>query len=169
MNSDTLSRMYEGLKKVNTVFASISGIILLFVTFSIFVDVFLRYFFNRPSTWITEVSTYLFLYIIFFSTSYALQSDLHIRVNFLTTYLPDSYVRWIDPLTSIFCIIFSAVLLWQTSSMTWAAYSENWTTPTMLGVHYTWIYAAMVVGSVFLLITFILRTALQFSSMKNQQ
>lgn len=163
-----LVRIYSGVKRINTAFASLAGLILLFVTFSIFIDVFLRYFFNQPSTWITEVSTYLFLSIIFLSTSYALQMELHIKVNFLSTYLPDGYARWIDLLTSLFCIVFSAVLLWQTSIMTWAAFVEKWTTPTMLGVPNALIYVVMVIGSVFLLITFILRTALQFLSGKSQ-
>ena len=168
MENNKLCRIYGGVKGINTILASISGLILLFVTFSIFVDVFLRYFFNQPSTWITEVSTYLFLYIIFLSTSYALQTELHIKVNFLSTYLPDSYARWIELLTSLFCIIFTAVLLWQTSIMTWAAFVEKWTTPTMLGVPNALIYIVMVVGSAFLLLTFILKTALQFISGKNQ-
>lgn len=168
MENNKLSRIYGGVKRINTVFASLSGLILLFVMFSIFVDVFLRYFFNQPSTWITEVSTYLFLYIIFLSTSYALQTELHIKVNFLSPYLPDSYAHWIELLTSLLCIIFAAVLLWQTSIMTWAAFVEKWTTPTMLGVPNALIYVVMVIGSAFLLLTFILKTALQFISGKNQ-
>ncbi len=168
MENNKLCRIYGGVKRINTILASLSGLILLFVTFSIFVDVFLRYFFNQPSTWITEVSTYLFLYIIFLSTSYALQTELHIKVNFLSTYLPDRYSHWIELLTSLFCIIFTAVLLWQTSIMTWAAFAEKWTTPTMLGVPNALIYIVMVIGSAFLLLTFILKTALQFISGKNQ-
>ena len=152
--------IYKTIKNINSLCASLSGLILLFITFSIFIDVILRYFFNRPSIWITEISSYLFLYIIFLGTSYALQMDLHLRVTFLFTYLPRGYVRWLDRLTSIFCLVFSAVLLWQTSIMTWVSFSEKWTTPTMLGVPYAWIYVVMVFGSAFLLLTFIFKTAL---------
>lgn len=152
---------YETVKKINTVCASLAGLILLFITFSIFMDVILRYFFNRPSIWVTEISSYLFLYVIFLGTGYALQTDLHIRVSFLLTLLPKGYVRWFDVLTSLLCIVFCAVLLWQTAVMTWISFSESWTTPTMLGIPCSWIYVVMVFGSAFLLLTFILRTTLQ--------
>ncbi|MDB9822584.1 TRAP transporter small permease [Deltaproteobacteria bacterium] len=159
--------IYNTIKKINSLCASLSGLILLFITFSIFIDVILRYFFNRPSIWITEVCTYLFLYVIFLGTSYALQMDLHIRVTFLLSHLPRGYVRWLERLTSIFCMVFSAVLLWQTSIMTWVSFSGKWTTPTMLSVPYAWIYVVMVVGSAFLLLTFIFRTALELFPQDN--
>ena len=167
MNKSKLDVMYTAIKKINSLCALLSGLILLFITFSIFIDVILRYFFNRPSIWITEICTYLFLYMIFLGTSYALQMDFHIRVTFLINNFPNAYARWFDRLTSILCIVFSAVLLWQTSVMTWVSFSEKWTTPTMLGVPYAWIYVVMVFGSAFLLLTFILRTALQFLSQNN--
>ena len=161
MKKKSITMVYETMKKINALCASLAGLILLFITVSIFADVILRYFFNRPSIWITEVSTYLFLYVIFLGTGYALQMNLHIRVTFLLTQLPKGYVRWFDGLTSIFCIIFCAVLLWQTAVMTWASFTEHWTTPTMLGVPCAGIYVIMVFGSALLLLTFILRMVLQ--------
>ena len=65
MATTRVHHILKGLKKINWLAATLSGFILLFITISIFIDVFLRYFFNSPSIWITEVSTYLFLYIIF--------------------------------------------------------------------------------------------------------
>lgn len=161
MKKKGITVVYEAVKKINTMCASLAGLILLFITFSIFTDVILRYFFNRPSIWITEISSYLFLYIIFLGTSYALQMDLHIKVSFLLTLLPKRYVKWFDVTTSVFCIIFSTVLLWQTAVMTWVSFSEGWTTPTMLGVPCAGIYVVMVFGSAFLLLTFILRATLK--------
>ena len=71
------------IRKINYWFVSLAGLILLFINFSNFVDVILRYFFRRPSIWITEVSTYLFLYVIFLATSYTLDQRMHINVTFL--------------------------------------------------------------------------------------
>ena len=78
-----MQKIFSVVEKINTAAATLAGFVLLFVTFAIFVDVFLRYFFNRPSIWVTEVSTYLFLYIIFLGTAYTLQKGMHIRVTFL--------------------------------------------------------------------------------------
>ena len=157
-----VSSIYNKVKKLNYLCATIAGLVLLFITFSIFVDVFLRYFFNRPSIWITEVSSYLFLYIIFLGTAYSLQQGLHIRVTFLLDRLGPSLGRVFDLLTSILAIFFCAVLLWQTSAMTWSAYNEDWTSPTMLSAPYWMIYVSMVFGSFLLLVTFIIRAILAF-------
>ena len=156
----------KAVTRINLICASLAGLILLFITFTIFIDVFLRYFFNSPSVWITEVSSYLFLYVVFLGTSYALQADLHISVTFLS----DQFGKGLGYIVGLFRILlsalFSAVLLWQTSRMTWKAFSENWTTPTMLSVPYALIYVAMVIGSALLLITLINRFILQLLQMR---
>ena len=154
--------MYDKIKKLNVICATLSGLVLLFVTFSIFVDVILRYFFNRPSIWVTEITTYLFLYIIFLGTAYALQEGMHIRVTFLVDRFNDKSIRIINLATAIFAMIFSFVLLWETSEMTWYAFSEKWTSPTMLNAPYAYIYVVMVFGSFLLFVTFLCDTALKF-------
>ena len=162
------SKLYGKVRKLNTLCATIAGLVLLFVTFSIFIDVFLRYFFNRPSIWITEVSSYLFLYIIFFGTAYALQQGLHIRVTFLLDRFNPRVMRILELITSLFSILFCLVLLWQTSIMTWTAFKEDWTSPTMLSAPYAYIYIAMVLGSALLCLTFVLRTILIFEEPKSE-
>jgi TRAP-type C4-dicarboxylate transport system permease small subunit len=46
--------------------------------------------------------------------------------------------------------------------MTWTAFKEDWTSPTMLSAPYAYIYLAMVLGSALLCLTFVLRTILIF-------
>ena len=162
MGKSTLSAVYKAVRKLNSLCATIAGLVLLFITFSIFIDVFLRYFFNRPSIWVTEVSSYLFLYIIFLGTAYSLQQGLHIRVTFLLDRFSPTMVRIFDLITSLLAISFCIVLLWQTSTMAWSAYKEHWTSPTMLSAPYVYIYISMVFGSFLLLVTFILRAILNF-------
>jgi len=159
--------LYQKLKTVNKICATVSGIILMFVTFSIFVDVVLRYFFNSPSTWVTEVSTYLFLYLIFLGTAYALQEGLHIRVTFLLGVFGPRSRRLLALATSIFAMVYTVTLLWQTSIMTWTAFKENWTTPTMLNVPYAYVYVVMVVGSFLLFLTFLLKCIVEFAKLND--
>jgi len=158
MATTGVQHILAGLKKINRLAATLSGCILLFITFAIFVDVFLRYFFNRPSIWITEVSTYLFLYIIFLGTAYALQQGSHIKVTFIVGFLGPRLTKIIDLLTAIFAMIFCLVLLWQTTVMTWTAFKEDWTSPTMLSAPYAYIYIIMVIGSLLLFLTFFFET-----------
>lgn len=145
---------------LNRVCATLSGVILLFATGAIFVDVGLRYFFDRPSIWVTEVSSYLFLYIIFLGVSYALDEGLHIRVTFALDRLGPMANRILNTITYLFALIFALVLLWQTSIMTYEAYSGDWTTPTLLSTPFAYIYIVMVVGALILVLTFLSHLAL---------
>ena len=158
MATTGVQHILAGLKKINRLAATLAGCILLFITFAIFIDVFLRYFFNRPSIWVTEVSTYLFLYIIFLGTAYALQQGSHIQVTFIVGFLGPRLTKIINLLTAIFAMIFCLVLLWQTTVMTWTAFKEDWTSPTMLSAPYAYIYIIMVIGSLLLFLTFFFET-----------
>lgn len=162
MDKSGLESFYRILKKINVFCAFVAGLVLLFITLSIFVDVVLRYFFSSPTIWVTEVSTYLFLYLIFLGTSYALQQGAHIRVTFLLDHLSQKLKRIINVFTSLFSMIFTVVLLWQSSRMTWSAFSEHWTSPTMLNAPMAYIYVAMVIGSIMLLVSFFCRMVIEF-------
>lgn len=169
MSRDPVFTLYTGLKKVNLICATISGLLILFVNFSIFIDVFFRYFFRSPSIWITEVSTYLFLYVIFLATPYTLQRGQHIKVTFLRYRLNANAVRIIDLVCSILAMTFCVVLLWQASRMTWQAYEEKWVSPTVLNAPLVYVYIVMVVGSALLLATFLLRAILEFRGRSLQE
>jgi C4-dicarboxylate transporter, DctQ subunit len=166
MKKSKIEVIYGAFKKINSVCATISGLILLFASMSIFVDIILRYFFRKPTIWITETSTYLFLYIIFFVTSYALQEDYHIKATFFYDFLSDRAKRMVGLITSIFSIIFVFVMLVQTSRMTWHAIEGNWTSPTVLNVPFAYVYPAMVFGSFMLFVTYILKALNEFLTKK---
>jgi TRAP-type C4-dicarboxylate transport system permease small subunit len=104
--------------------------------------------------------------MIFLATSYALQEGTHIKVTFLLFSFSDQIKRIFHLITSIFAMIFCGVLLWQTAAMTWSAFKEKWTSPTMLNAPLAYIYMVMVIGSFFLLLTFILQTIVQFKASK---
>lgn len=162
MTQDGALSFYEKLRKFNTLCASLASLILVFVTFSIFYDVFMRYVFNRPSIWITEVTTYLLLYMTFLGTSYALQQGTHIKVTFLSDLFNLRVQRVITLITSFFALAFCLVLLWQTGKMTWLSMVRHWTSPTMLSIPLIYVYSGMVFGSSMLLLTFALQILLAF-------
>jgi C4-dicarboxylate transporter, DctQ subunit len=166
MKNDRVASAYDKIKKANTICAKLSGLILLFMILSMFVDVFLRYLFNRPSVWVTEVATYLFMYVVFLATAYTLQQDTHIRVTFIRDLFDARTKRIIDLLTSIFAMLFILAFLWQVSVMTWTAFKEDWVSPTTLAAPYAYLYCAMVFGAVLLFVTFLLRTILQIRGTK---
>jgi C4-dicarboxylate transporter, DctQ subunit len=169
MEKSGLASFYGGLKKVNTFCATVAGVVLLFITGSIFVDVFLRYVLGRPTIWITEVATYLFLYLIYLGTAYALQQGMHIKVTFLLSPFGPRSRRVIDLITSIMATFFTLILLWQSSVMTWAAIKGRWTSPTILNAPYAYIHVVIVFGALLLLLSFICSTILQFTGEEREQ
>jgi TRAP-type C4-dicarboxylate transport system permease small subunit len=164
-----LSVTYDTLKRLNRICVSLAGLLVLFISFSVFVDVILRYFFNRPSTWVTEVSGYLFMYIVFLGTSFALQEGFHIRVEFVLYQFKDPVKRIINLITSIFSMGFCIVLLWGSSLMTWSAFKRHWVSPTLLCVPYVYVYIGMVFGSLMLFLTFLFQTILEFKRDKTSE
>jgi TRAP-type C4-dicarboxylate transport system permease small subunit len=162
MEKNTVSAIYDIVKKANSICASVSGLVLLFITFSIFVDVFFRYVLNRPSRWVTEVSGYLLLYLIFLATSYTLEKGVHIRVTFISDLFKFKMKRFLELVGSLFAVIFCFVLLWQTSLLTWEAYRDDWIAPTMLSVRYYYIYVVMAFGSFLLFLTTLFKTIMTF-------
>ncbi len=168
MENDRVGSAYDKLKKTNAMCAKVAGVILLFMTLSMFVDVFLRYWFNRPSVWVTEVATYLLLYVVFLGTAYTLQQDTHIRVTFIRDLFAARTRRMIDLLTSIFAMMFILAFLWQASVMTWTALKKDWVSPTTLTVPYAYLYCAMVFGGLLLFVTFLLRTIIQLRGTKRK-
>jgi TRAP-type C4-dicarboxylate transport system permease small subunit len=164
-----LSVTYDTLKRLNRICVGLAGLLVLFISFSVFVDVILRYFFNRPSTWVTEVSGYLFMYIIFLGTSFALQEGFHIRVDFVLYQFKDPVKRIVNLITSIFSMGFCIVLLWGSSRMTWSAFKHDWVSPTLLCVPYVYVYISMVFGSLMLFLTFLFQTILEFKRDKTSE
>jgi len=169
MEQSLIGGFWGKLKKVNAACSTLAGIVLLFITFSISVDVFLRYVFGKPTIWITEVSTYLFLYVIYLGTAYALQLDMHIKVTFLLGFFGKRTQHIVDLITSILATLFTVVLLWQSSLMTWSAIKGKWTSPTALNAPYMYIYIIMVIGSFLLLLSFVCTTILEFTGTKTEK
>ncbi|MFC1867307.1 TRAP transporter small permease [Thermodesulfobacteriota bacterium] len=168
MSKHFLSLTYDRIKRFNNLCVTLSGLILLFISLSVFVDVILRYFFNRPSLWVTEMSGHLLMYVIFLGVAYSLQEGFHIRVDFVMDRLRQPTSRIVNLITSLSSMCFCLVLLWQTSIMTWSAFSKGWVSPTLLSVPYVYIYVAMVFGTLMLFITFLLETLLQIKAEKPQ-
>jgi TRAP-type C4-dicarboxylate transport system permease small subunit len=79
---------------------------------------------------------------------------MHIKVTFLLGFFGKRTQHIVDLITSIMAILFTVVLLWQTSLMTWSAIKGRWTSPTALNAPYMYIYIIMVIGSFLLLLSF---------------
>ena len=63
-------------------------------------DVLLRYSFNRPISWMLEITEYTMLYIPFLGAAFVLKEDGHIRIDLVITFLSDRIRGWLNVVTS---------------------------------------------------------------------
>ena len=88
-------------------------------------DVFLRYFFNRPTIWGLELSCILLAMITFWGGGYSFLHGGHVKVDFL-------YQRWglktravADLCTYTFILAFCFVLVWLGGQVAWESIREG--------------------------------------------
>jgi len=72
----------------------------MFVTIGTCVDVLLRYSFNRPISWMLELTEYAMLYIPFLGAAFVLKEDGHIRIDLVITFLSEQSRGWLNVVTS---------------------------------------------------------------------
>jgi TRAP-type C4-dicarboxylate transport system permease small subunit len=78
----------------------VAGGLLMFVTIGTCVDVLLRYSFNRPISWMLELTEYAMLYIPFLGAAFVLKEDGHIRIDLVITFLSERSRGWLNVVTS---------------------------------------------------------------------
>ena len=131
-----------------------AGAILVFILLSITAEVIMRYFFNRPITWVVEISEYSLLYITFLGAAWVLREEGHAKVDAVLWRLPQKARAFVNMVTSVAGTLICMVLLWQGALMTWENFQSGYLTQTILEVPKYLILAIVPVGSFLLVIQF---------------
>lgn len=94
-------------KKRRPIEGYMSFVLLLTMTFVMFIGVIFRYVFNASLSWSEELSRYLFIWFIFISTSYAVTERAHIRVEALNKIIPKKIRPYMNIVGRIIWFAFS--------------------------------------------------------------
>lgn len=92
-------------------------------------EVISRYFFNEPTYWVTEFSTYLVVGIVFLSLGLAYRRKEHIRIEFAVDMLPAKLKQPVMNFAEWLGVFFVAVSVWQLVRFVWSEYtidSRSW-------------------------------------------
>jgi len=92
--------MTKTFDRILVVLFWVAGGLLMFVTIGTCVDVLLRYSFNRPISWMLELTEYAMLYIPFLGAAFVLKEDGHIRIDLVITFLSERSRGWLNVGTS---------------------------------------------------------------------
>ncbi|MEM9423573.1 MAG: TRAP transporter small permease, partial [Spirochaetota bacterium] len=94
----------------------LSWIYLLIVLISVY-EVFMRYVFNRPTTWVHESSLYLAGIVMVYGGLYAYAKDKHIAVGVVTDLLPERVRTVFYALADVITLLYIALLTLSTILM----------------------------------------------------
>lgn len=72
------------IEVLNKLVVIIVILVIVGLSFSVSYEVVMRYFFNSPTDWVTEVSTWSLIFIFFLPIAYAEQLGQHIKVDIFT-------------------------------------------------------------------------------------
>nr|WP_321467541.1 TRAP transporter small permease subunit [uncultured Desulfobulbus sp.] len=75
-----IERFYQGF---NRILSKLLAVVFLLMTFNVFYDVVMRYFFHNSSVGMQELEWHLFSIVILYGVSVALLDEGHVRVDFL--------------------------------------------------------------------------------------
>lgn len=106
--------MKKFLKKVyfqgEAFICSIMFIIMLAILFE---QVVLRFVFHNSNVWSEELARYLFIYIVFLASSYAVLENRPIRIDVATKLWPKPIRKYAEMLGEIILIVFSFMLAYM--------------------------------------------------------
>ena len=151
-------RFFQLFDHILNATAFLAGIILVFIMLSVGLEVIMRYFFNRPMIWVTEVTECLLLYTTFLGTGWLLREEGHVKVDIILNRLKPRATAFFGILSSLVGIFVSAMLAFYGMSVTWDYFRRGIYTPTAMEIPVAAILLIIPIGSFILLIQFVRRT-----------
>lgn len=136
----------------------LAGIMLVFIAFSVCLEVILRTFFNHSLAWVTEITEIMLLYITFFGSAWVLREEGHVMVDILLIRLKPLKIAALGIITSILGIFVSIVLVFYGFKSTLACINKSLYTATTLEIPLFLIIGVIPLGALMLFVQFVRRT-----------
>jgi len=133
---------------INKIVLTSSEIVILLIAFISFIQVIARYVFNSPFFWVEEISRILMIYMTFMSTSIVLSKGEHLSLGILLNYTSGAIHKIQKILIGFFILIFSISMIFYSTKMI----TKTWYMISPLGFPRGFIYLALVIGGVLLVI-----------------
>jgi TRAP-type C4-dicarboxylate transport system permease small subunit len=130
------------------------------LSITIFLQVVFRYFFALPLAWSEEISRYSFIWLTMIAAPMCIRLKANLSMGALSPRLSERAAQVLEAFTCLLVLVFSAVLtVWGAALL---GVVKNQTSPA-IGLPMHWVYAAMPVGGLLMIIETIaqLREALQ--------
>lgn len=118
--------------------------------------VFMRYVLNAPTTWQTELVTYLLVGATLIGSPYVLKIGGHVSVDLLPHYLSRTNKRRLETVTTGMGMFVCAVLLWSGCELWYDAWSGGWQSETVWAIPLWMPYTAIPIGFGLMLVQYVI-------------
>jgi len=81
--------------------AALAGVLLVFISAAMCYTIFMRFIFRRTTIWITPISEYALLWIVFLGTTWLLKEGGHITTDVIYVHLNEKTKHYLDLIMSI--------------------------------------------------------------------
>ncbi len=113
-----------------------------------FIDVVMRYFFNKPFHWSQELVSLMLVYMTFSAAAEILRMRGHITCDLLYCKFPVKVQHKVDNLVYGCMVVFCSVISWQAFEASMLTYNLNIKVPSLLGTPLFIPYGFIFLGSV---------------------
>ena len=152
---DLMKRFYSFFDKMINLMAIVAGGLLAFSVLSVSLAIASRHFFNYPVGWVTEISSYILLYVTFLVAAWVLKEGGHVSIDIIVNQLDSRTQTLINFITSIINAVVCLLLTYYAGKVTLDLYKTNYFTPTELELPKWIINIIIAIGSLSLFIQFI--------------
>jgi C4-dicarboxylate transporter DctQ subunit len=152
-----LTKLLSIFDRTLDVMAALAGFLLLFIMISVSGEVAARYFFNRPTGWVTEIGSYVLLYVTFLVAAWVLRGEGHVSMDSLINLFGPRTQSLIQLVTSAASALVCLLLAWLGARVSWDLFQTGYFTPTMLELPKWFLTAIISVGFLLLFVQFVRR------------
>lgn len=155
---DRLARMIQALMRITQ---WLSALAIMLMAIFMFYDVLMRYLFNRPTIWVTEISIYMLQFLVFIPAGMLVIEGSHLRVTVWIESLKGRLRRIFEIATTLLILPYAFVLIWYGWSYTDRALQRGTLSPTLLQVPLWTVYMMIPIGGVLLVLGVVVKCALE--------
>lgn len=144
------------------------GVTLMLVTFLLFVNIILRFFFSSGITWAEEFIRYGIIWITFIGASVCFQRGSHVAVDLLIDFIPKKMKKALSLTIHVLAIIFMVFIIKYGFDLVAFSKGTGQLAPA-LQIEMYWIYLAIPIGAVLSLIQIIIHVVNTFRNGEQAQ
>ena len=162
-NESLLTKAGKAFDRLLDFFAVLAGIVAAFITVAVSAGIITRFVFNRPMSWVIEISEYSLLYIAFLSAAWVMKNNQHVSVDLVYNWFTPKNKVIADLFTSILGGLVFLIVTYYGFKVTRNQYITKYFTPTFLEAPKFIVTLIIPVGSFLLLIQIIRKICRNFN------